>query len=89
MQITGRFLLAAGTTSGTEKTYNINNAGGSKDMMLLNHKHDVENTTVGVKVVNKELKGSFTTLRGNMGDATISGDTTGSIKTSVSDSSEE
>lgn len=89
VQITGRFLLAAGKTSGTEKVYNINNAGGSKDMMLLNHKHDVGYTTVGVKVVNKELKGSFTTLRGNMGDATISGDTTGSIKTSVSDSSEE
>ena len=89
MQITGRFLLAAGTTSGTEKTYNINEEDGSKDMMLLNHKHDVENATVGVKVKNKELKGSFTTLRGNMGDATITGDTTGSIKTSVSDSSEK
>ena len=89
MQITGRFLLAAGKTSGTEKVYNINNAGGSKDMMLLKHKHDVGDTTVGVKVKNEELKGSFTTLRGNMGDATISGDTTGSIKTRVSDSSDE
>ena len=89
MQITGRFLLAAGTTSGTEKIYNINNIGGSKDMMLLNHKHSVNNTTLGVKVKNKELKGSFTTLRGNMGDATITGDTTVSIKTTVSDSSEE
>ena len=89
MQITGRFLLAAGKTSGTEKVYNINNAGGSKDMTLLNHKHDVEDTTVEVEVKNKELKGSFTTLRGNMGDATISGDTTGSIKTTVSNSSEE
>ena len=89
VQITGRFLLAAGKTSGTEKVYNINNAGGSKDMMLLNHKHDVGDTTVGVKVKNEELKGSFTTLRGNMGDATISGDTTGSIKTRVSDSSDE
>ena len=89
MQITGRFLLAAGKTSGTEKVYNINNIGGSKDMMLLNHKHDVGDTTVGVKVKDTELKGSFTTLRGNMGDATITGDTTGSIKTSVSDSSEE
>lgn len=89
MQITGRFLLAAGKTSGTEKVYNINNAGGSKDMMLLNHKHDVGNTTVGVKVKNTELTGSFTTLRGNMGDATITGDTTGSIKTRVTDSSDE
>lgn len=89
MQITGRFLLAAGMTSGTEKTYNINEEDGSKDMMLLNHKHDVEDATVGIKVKDTELKGSFTTLRGNMGDATISGDTTGSIKTTVSDSSDE
>ena len=89
MQITGRFLLAAGKTSETEKTYNINEEGGSKDMMLLNHKHDVENATVGIKVKDTELTGSFTTLRGNMGDATITGDTTGSIKTKVTDSSDE
>lgn len=71
MQITGRFLLAAGTTSETEKTYNINEEGGSKDAVVVSHKHDAEskNNTAGLTTngATKTLSGTLYTGRGEYG----------------------
>ena len=77
MQITGRFLLAAGNTTGTIKTYNINEEGGSKDAVVVAHKHDASsnekslttNGTVHEDNINKEkiLLSALYTGRGEYG----------------------
>ena len=77
MQITGRFLLAAGNTTGTIKTYNINDEGGNKDAVAVSHKHNASsdekslttNGTVREDDINKEkiLLSALYTGRGEYG----------------------
>ena len=68
MQITGRFLLAAGNTTGTIKTYNINEEGGSKDAVAVSHIHTASSAdnTAGLTTsgATKTLSGTLYTGRG-------------------------
>lgn len=55
-RIEGRFLMAAGTTSGTDKTYAIQTSGGFADLILPSHRHSVSK----IEDECTELNGSHT-----------------------------